>query len=238
MISDYFFVIGKNSDLSQNEELINRVSKKISENDKKLYIYHLNNGFGIQTDACLNSNNRNKFYFKEKNSYIFSNSRIDNIDKLRIKHPELNELSNSEIIYSLYEKYGDDVYELIEGPFSFLIFSSVNKCVVGGRDLFGQRPMYYINTDDYFAISSNVNTLLELDISRAINHNKVLQFILNEHQKDGESFYKNIKKVNGGNFFKYTKNELSVREYLQPKNLILDPVKSKKVILKNLEKHF
>ena len=127
---------------------------------------------------------------------------------------------------------------MIEGPFSFLIKSKVKNCIVGGRDLFGQRPMYYINTDDYFAISSNANTLLEFNISKELNHNKILQFILNNYLKDGESFYKDVKKINGGNSFKYTKKEIFKREYLQPKSLITDPLKNKKVLFKNFRKTF
>ena len=52
-----------------------------------------------------------------------------------------------------------------------------------------------------------------------------------------ESFYKNIKKVNGGNF-KYTKMNCLLENIFSQK-FILDPVKSKKgYFKKNLEKHF
>ena len=54
--------------------------------------------------------------------------------------------------------------------------------------------MNKINSDKYFAVSSDANIFFQLDIQKEINQEKALQFIFNEHLKDGTSFYKDIKK--------------------------------------------
>ena len=235
---DYFFIIGKNHNVLKDKRLVEKVSKKILVNNRKLDIHYFTKGFGIQSIIRKPSLNFDKIFFKNKNAYIFSNSRIDNKEELIEKNPELSKLSQSEIIFSLYEKYGDEIYKLIEGPFSFLIYYADNNSVVGGRDLFGQRPLYYINRNNYFAVSSDASAFSEFDMPQTINHDKILQFILNEHLKDGESFYQNIKKVNGGNSFVYANNEIQIRRYLKPESLISHSIKNKKDILNNFKKNF
>lgn len=235
---DYFFIIGKNHNAFNEKNLAKKVSKKIYSNDGKLDINYFNKGFGIQTIIRNSSSDLDKIFFKSKNAYVFSNSRIDNKEDLIQDHPELSKLSQSEIIFWLYERYGDEIYKLIEGPFSFLIYYASNDRVVGGRDLFGQRPLYYVITSNYFAVSSDASAFSAFDMYKTINHDKVLQFILNEHLKDGESFYKNIKKVNGGNYFIYTNNEIRIRRYLEPESLISHTAINKKILFSNFKKNF
>jgi len=235
---DYIFVQSKTHDISQKRELLERVSSKILKNsNKKLHLFDFNNAFGIQTFASKSSADKNIFYNKEKNIYIFTNSRIDNKEELTKRHPEIKGLSQPEIILWLYEKYGDEVYELIEGPYSFLIKKDDNT-IVGGRDLFGQRPMYFIDEDEYFAVSSDANIFFELNIQKEINHEKILQFIFNEHAKDGESFYKSIKKINGGNFFTYINNKITINKYLKPENLVTTKSINKKTIIREFKETF
>ena len=110
-----------------------------------------------------------------------------------------------------------------------MIYYADNNSVVGGRDLFGQRPLYYINRNNYFAVSSDASAFSEFDMPKTINHDKILQFILNEHLKDGESFYQNIKKVNGGNSFVYANNEIKLKDISSPKVLSHILLKTKKI---------
>ena len=162
---DYIFVLDKTNDISKRKELIDRISSKILKNTtKKFHVFNSNNSFGIQTYSSESFIDKDIFYNKEKNTYILSNTRIDNKEDLIERHPEIKELSQPEIILWLYEKYGDDIYELIEGPYSFLIKKENDNTIIGGRDLFGQRPMYYINSDKYFAVSSDANIFFQLDI--------------------------------------------------------------------------
>ena len=236
---DYIFVLDKTNDISKRKELIDRISSKISKNNtKKFHVFNSNNSFGIQTYSSESFIDKDIFYNKGKNTYILSNTRIDNKEDLIERHPEIKELSQPEIILWLYEKYGDDIYELIEGPYSFLIKKENDNTIIGGRDLFGQRPMYYINSDKYFAVSSDANIFFQLDIQKEINQEKALQFIFNEHLKDGTSFYKGIKKINGGNFFSYIDNKILINKYLNPESLVTTKSVNKKTIIKDFKQTF
>ena len=107
-----------------------------------------------------------------------------------------------QIILNLFLKYGEDAFSKINGPFSIVIFDANKKLLYGGRDMFGQRPMYfYYDNSEHLIISSKVNIFFRFGVTKEINNNKILQFILNEHIKDGSTFYKNIKKKYMSNFF-------------------------------------
>ena len=67
-----------------------------------------------------------------------------------------------QIILNLFLKYGEDAFSKINGPFSIVIFDANKKLLYGGRDMFGQRPMYFYDNSEHLIISSKVNIFFSL----------------------------------------------------------------------------
>ena len=99
--------------------------------------------------------------------------------------------------------------------------------------MFGQRPMYFYDNSEHLIISSKVNIFFRFGVTKEINNNKILQFILNEHIKDGSTFYKNIKKIHGGNFFSFKNKKIYIKKFVDPAKLINNRLIKKKTIAKD-----
>ena len=108
---------------------------------------------------------------------------------------------------------------------------------VGGRDLFGQRPLYYSNNDEFLMVATNID-IFESGISKAINNEKVLQFILSNHYKDGKTFYRDINKINGGSSFSFVNNCFTLKKFIQPKDLIADNNQRKSDLIKKFRDEY
>ena len=212
-MNDFVFYIGKNKSI--NNSLSDKFLKVSSFPEPKT----VDNLIFNNSECVLISSNKQKI-FKKDNYILLSNSRLDNLDEVKEKNPELSSLSAEEIFLELFIKYGKNSLKKITGPFSFLIICLDTGIVHGGRDLFGQRPLYYCNNNDYFIVANNIDIFFEFGISRELDDEKILQFIFNEHYKDGKTFYRQISKVNGGYSFTFKNDNINLERFMNPRDLV------------------
>ena len=216
-MNDFAIYINKNKNRDINIDL--SLSKKLSKASSlpephTIDVFSLNDSISVQISTSQKKITKNNRYI------LLSNSRIDNLYEIKQKNPELSCLSEAEIFLELFDKYGEDSLKKIAGPFSFLIMCLKTGSIYGGRDLFGQRPLYYCDNNEFLMVATNIDIFFEMGISRSIDNEKVLQFILSNHYKDGKTFYRDINKINGGCSFSFINDCFSIRKFIQPKDLI------------------
>ena len=68
---DYFFIIGKNHNVLKDKRLVEKVSKKILVNNRKLDIHYFTKGFGIQSIIRKPSLNFDKIFLRIKMPIFF-----------------------------------------------------------------------------------------------------------------------------------------------------------------------
>lgn len=234
-MNDFAFFIKKNEnkDINIYLNLVNKLSKVSS-----LPQPHTTDVFSLNNSIFVQLSTRQKKITKNNRYILLNNSRIDNLNEIKQKYPEISCLSESEIFLELFVKYGENALKKITGPFSFLIMCMKTGSVYGGRDLFGQRPLYYSNNDEFLMVATNIDIFFEFGISKAINNEKVLQFILSNHYKDGKTFYRDINKINGGCSFSFVNNCFTLRKFIQPKDLITDNNQRKSDLIKKFRDEY
>ncbi|MFQ6723087.1 MAG: asparagine synthase (glutamine-hydrolyzing) [Opitutales bacterium] len=79
--------------------------------------------------------------------------------------------------YLIYDGFNN--LQALEGMFAFAFFDRLENKLFLARDPFGIKPLYFFNTPDLFAFSSQINCLLELPEfgSRRLNLDKYLPFL-------------------------------------------------------------
>ncbi len=95
------------------------------------------------------------------NAYVIHNGEIYNHQELRseLSHHTFNTNSDSEIIVHLYEEYGTDFLNKLDGVFVFVILEG--DFFMAARDPIGVKPLYYgtdKNGNMYFASEMKVIT--------------------------------------------------------------------------------
>ena len=99
---------------------------------------------------------------------IVFNGEIYNYRELRRLVPDFSFRSESdtEIILALYERFGDACLEHLNGMFAFAIWDPKKRELFLARDRVGKKPLYFCQSNQQFAFSSEIRSLLELpDIS-------------------------------------------------------------------------
>ena len=68
--------------------------------------------------------------------------------------------SDSECILHLYEEYGEDFVNYLDGMFAFVLYDITRRRVILGRDRLGQKPMHYFMDGDTLVFASEISGLL------------------------------------------------------------------------------
>ena len=83
--------------------------------------------------------------------------------------------SDTEVILRAYLEWGDQCLEYFEGMFAFVIFDPKKGRLYCARDHFGQKPLYYFESNDLIILSSLPQLIVHL-----IKHNKIYPLSLNK----------------------------------------------------------
>ncbi len=128
---------------------------------------------------------------------------------------EFQNLSDTETILHLYEKYGRDCVEYLRGMFAFAIWDARKQELFIARDRLGVKPLYYVHDSEgslYFA--SEIKALLEAGAVRAeINFNALPDQFANHGTSGDETLYAGIKRLLPGHTLVWSDGRLDIREF-------------------------
>lgn len=136
--------------------------------------------------------------------------------------------TDTEVILQAWDEWGDKCLSKFNGMFSFLILDTDTSKVYIVRDRFGVKPLYYTETENYFAFASEVKQLRVLpdykfELNRQIAYD-YLRYGYLDHTTD--SFEKGISLIKPGHVYTLdiaTKKLTSNQWYkLSPQNGNLD----------------
>ena len=82
--------------------------------------------------------------------------------------------------------------DLVEGMYSFALIDKINSKLFLGRDLFGEKPLYYLNNNEEIIFSSELHNVNEKFFK--IDQKAVNQFLHYNYIPNSSCIYKNWKK--------------------------------------------
>jgi asparagine synthase (glutamine-hydrolysing) len=153
--------------------------------------------------SIIDLDKRSNQPFSYKNFIIIFNGEIYNYlelrDHLKSKGYDFKTSGDTEVLIKLYDYYGVNFYDHLEGMWSLVIFDKKKKNIILSRDRFGEKPLYYVNDSRGFAFASSINALKIIsNISPTINSeyiNKILRLGYQAAFDDTGKFYFNEFKI-------------------------------------------
>jgi len=144
--------------------------------------------------------------------YNFSDLRRD----LEGKGHRFRSHTDTETIVHLYEEYGEDCLNRLNGMFAFAICdlreSSPKLFLV--RDHFGIKPLYYHERSRMLAFASEVKALLQVPgIAPSMNLEALHQYLTFLWVPDPLTMFEGIRKLPAGHCARWQKGEFEVRRY-------------------------
>ena len=122
--------------------------------------------------------------------------------------------SDTEVILNLYKEYGEKCLNKLEGMFAFCIYDKNRNSLFLARDISGQKPLYYFTNKNIFSFSSHLNQLiLDIDISKKINHSALYNYLIYGYSLSGETLIDGIQKLEPGNYLELNLNNLNLKKH-------------------------
>lgn len=121
--------------------------------------------------------------------------------------------SDTEVILHLYEDLGEKCLEKLEGMFSFAVWDAKEKTLFLARDRFGEKPLYYFFYGGSFVFSSEIKALLcHHAVKKELDFLSLAKFLTYEYVPSPNTIFKNIFKLEPGNFLRFKSGELLIKK--------------------------
>ncbi len=154
------------------------------------------------------------------NKVIIFNGEIYNYRDIRLDliglGYEFKTDSDTEVILSSYEEWGESCLSKFIGMFAFSIYDLEKKTAFIARDRVGVKPLYYSAFNNCFAFSSELKALLNIPgFGNEINKNALGQYLKFGYIPAPSSIYSGTFKLLPGNYIIYNLQDqtYNIKEY-------------------------
>jgi asparagine synthase (glutamine-hydrolysing) len=142
-------------------------------------------------------------------SVILNGEIYNHLDLRKQYNLKCRTRSDVETLIVLYERFGTDILNELEGMFAFAIFDRKSRILLLVRDRAGKKPLYYYGDETRFAFASELNTLRTLGNFR-INYQKIFQYLCFSLSGSATP-YEGIQELPAGSFLKVDTTSLQYK---------------------------
>jgi asparagine synthase (glutamine-hydrolysing) len=150
---------------------------------------------------------------------IVFNGEIYNYKELIInEYLQCKTKSDTEVIIRLYQKYGINFLNKLNGAFSFCIYDKKINRYFLARDRYGKKPLYYYNKDGKFIFSSMIKPIIQsIGYTPKLNKVALSQYLQFFTPLSPNTFYSDIYKLDSASYILYENNKLRTKKYYKIK---------------------
>lgn len=174
-------------------------------------------GFRRLAIVDLSKDGHQPMYSDTKNECIVFNGEIYGYRDVKKEMKEYPFKSNTdtEVIVSLYQKYGSETPKHLNGMFSMAIWNEEKQELFCARDRFGEKPFYYaIGKNGEFIFASEIKAILATGlVDNELNDEAIFHFLRHMYVDSQQSIYKNIKVLQPAHQLLYKDGEIKISQY-------------------------
>jgi len=141
---------------------------------------------------------------------ITADLRLDNRDdilaSLGIAAGDATGWPDSRVLLTAWEKFGDDVWSNLRGPFAVAIWDPRNQTLTLARDHLGLNVVMWHKTTSFFAFASMPKGLFALpEVPRELSEEKFADFLVLNHSDHATTMYRDIFRLRPAHLAKVTR---------------------------------
>jgi len=157
------------------------------------------------------------FFSTDKRYFVLFNGTIYNYKELAKKLESkytFNTHSDTEILLYWIIEYGIEGLRELNGMFAFVFFDRQENRIILSKDIYGIKPMYYYNDDNYFIASSEIKGILASGlVAKQFNSSQVQHYLQLGFVQRPFTFYKNIYELNEGSYLQFDQHDFRVKKF-------------------------
>ena len=122
--------------------------------------------------------------------------------------------SDTEVLVHLYEDFGLDMFNRLNGIFAFALWDDRTKRLILARDHFGVKPLHICHTKDRVLFASEIKAILaDNKISRYINKQSLHYFMNLRYVPGPKTLFEGVERLLPGEYAVIDKDGLRRRHY-------------------------
>lgn len=155
---------------------------------------------------------------EDQTLWIIFNGEIYNYLELRQEHlshgHRFASNSDTEVILHLFEQYGPDCVNYLNGMFAFAIWNTRTEELFLARDRVGVKPLYYTIAGDTLLFASEIKSLLQYDGVRAEPDLEAMdEFLRYGYTNTPRTLFSGIMRLPEGHVATWRRGTLAIRQY-------------------------
>ncbi len=155
---------------------------------------------------------------ENKSLWIIFNGEIFNYPELRedllSKGHRFYTKTDTEVIIHLYEEFGTDLFEHLNGQFAFAIWDKISEKLLLGRDRVGIRPLFYYRNNRRILFSSEIKAIFaDNSVPRQISHQNLSDIFTCWSSIGNQTCFKDVCQLPPGHYATFSKTGIEVEQY-------------------------
>jgi len=156
--------------------------------------------------------NEDRSIWSMANAEIYNYAEI--VPMLEARGHTLRTHVDTEAIPHLYEEFGLDLVQHLNGMFAFAIWDEPKRTLVLGRDRAGEKPLFYWWADGQLVFGSELRAILaHPDVPRVVDPMAIRRYLQHEYFPAPLSPIAGIRKLPAGHFLTVRDGRLDIRCY-------------------------
>ncbi|MBH41830.1 MAG: asparagine synthase (glutamine-hydrolyzing) [Candidatus Magasanikbacteria bacterium] len=168
---------------------------------------------------------------KAGNLVIVFNGEIYNFQEIRCELEEKGysfiSKTDTEVVLSAYEEWGEECLQKFNGMFAFAILDIRTEELFIARDRMGIKPLYYYKKGNKFIFSSEVKAIFtHSGLEKELNYNALNIYFRLLYVPGPQTMWANVYKLEPGCFAKIKNGNLAIQSYwsIEKKECVTDKV--------------
>jgi len=193
------------NNLPVSKDVLKKMSDEIVHRgpDDEGYFIKDNVGLAFRRLSIIDLNTGNQpIHNEDKTVQVTFNGEIYNYIELKENLMELGHsfytTSDTEVIVHLYEEYGEDFIQHLNGMYAIALWNEKKKTLILARDRAGIKPLYYTETADGLIFASEIKAILRAGVSRDPDYEAINQYLSYGYIPSPLTGFKTIRKLNAG----------------------------------------
>lgn len=202
------------------EELVDMRDTMIHRGpDDEGFFLHKNIGLGHRRLSIIDlKHGHQPMCNEDKSIWITFNGEIYNYEELnkdlKLKGHVFKTNCDTETIVHLYEEYGTECVNKLNGMFSFGIWDANKQQLFIARDRLGIKPLYYLKTKNKFYFASEIKALLKnKEYIRCFNNKVIKEYVVFRYASGENTMFKGIITLLPGHMLILREDKINIRKY-------------------------
>lgn len=129
---------------------------------------------------------------------------------------------DEEIVLIAYQKWGEKLFNKLNGDFAFVLYDTKEKIYIATRDALGVNALYYTYKNDQYYFSDDIDILLmQSQREKAPCEKSLKSMLLFNEVAYEETMYKEIYRVPPGHYLRIHNNNKDILRYWFPEKITI-----------------